>query len=96
MAHSLKFTNTKVEQLKQPGQYQYQTLNTLHLSISPKGTKSWYVYKSWESKLFRMGLGRFPAITVDYARKQTQKILSDLAHNIDPREAKRRKQLMMR
>jgi hypothetical protein len=43
-----------------------------------------------------MGLGRFPVITVDYARKQTQKTLSDLAHNIDPREAKRRKQLMMR
>lgn len=85
MAKRIKFTNTAVSKLIQ-GQYQDTQIPALHLSVSPKGVRSWYIYKSWQSAPFRYGLARYPDLSTDAARLRAQEILGKLAIGIDPKE----------
>lgn len=95
MAEKLNFTKKSLEALPVPESGRAYYLDTrqprLGLTITPTGTKSFHVRATVNSKTKRIAIksGKFPAMTVEQARKNAQKILGEIAESIDP-VAKRR------
>lgn len=56
----------------------------LMLLVTPKGAKTFYVYRKVEGKPERIKLGHFPAMPVDLARKKAAEILGRLAAGENP------------
>lgn len=70
--------------------YYYDTkLPSLVLSVTSTGTRSFLIYKKIKGKPVRHTLGRFPAMTVEQARREGQKILGQIAAGIDPLQQKK-------
>ena len=61
----------------------------LVLSVTPAGTKSFLIYKKIKGKPVRHTLGRFPAMTVEQARRMGQKILGQIAAGVNPLQQKK-------
>ena len=65
--------------------YYYDTkLPGLVLCVTAAGTKSFQIYKKVKGKPVRYTLGRFPAMTVEQARREGQKVLGQMAVGINP------------
>lgn len=52
--------------------------------VTSGGSKAFFIEKLVNRKLRRITLGRYPALTVEQARKQAQKMLGQIATGIDP------------
>ena len=70
-------TNSAIEKLES-GKYQDTKIQSLHINVTSKGTKSWLIYKSHQGRPFRMTLGRYPDLNVTLARNKAQGILAEL------------------
>ncbi|MHB1948933.1 MAG: tyrosine-type recombinase/integrase [Gammaproteobacteria bacterium] len=98
----MKITKTVVDKLPVPEaiiekrtaqkRYYDDTLKGFGLRITSGGTKAFFIEKLVGTKLRRITLGRYPALTVEQARKEAHKLLGKIATGIDPiAERKERK-----
>jgi integrase len=97
--NKLNFTKTALTALpsatpKTPGKPCYDTYydegqSNLCLFVTDKGNKTFYIRRTVEGKLVRFKLGRFPDMTVEQARKETQKYLGRIVQGENPQEARR-------
>lgn len=90
----IPFTKQFLEQLAPSANgkrnYVYDTkVSGLALSITPAGVKSFIVYRKVNGKPVRVTLGRFPAMTIEQARRKGLETLSKFADGINPIEEKR-------
>lgn len=70
---------TRVKDARQPG---------LHLYLTPAGKRTWYFFARVRGELHERRLGDFPAFTVEQARQEAARLMSDLHRGVDPRKAK--------
>ncbi len=68
-------------------------VNGLCVSVTPKGTKSYQVYRKLNDKPLRVTLGRFPDLKIEEARRSAKTVLSKIARGINPIEEKRRQKI---
>jgi len=61
----------------------------LGLSITPKGTKTFFIQRRVGGRPVRMMLGRFPEVTVDQARRKAASLNMEIAAGNDPYERSR-------
>lgn len=87
--NKISFTRPVIEKAG-AGTYQDARDPYLHITVRDSGVKTFFYYRSWNSKPLRITIGRFPAILPDVARKICQKYSADLAMGIDPREEKKK------
>ena len=81
----IKRSDGKTAQLR----YYDDTLKGFGVRLTSGGTKAFFIEKLIKSKLCRITLGRYPALTVEMARKEAQKLLGQIAIGIDPVAEKR-------
>lgn len=62
----------------------------LLIRVLPGGAKTFQVYRKVKGRPVRVGLGRFPAVTVEQARRRAIQELAKLTEGINPNEEKRR------
>lgn len=94
---AVKLTKSVIESLE-PRDKQYTQRDTsltgFGVRVSPKGTKSFVYENRVRGRFKRVTIGRFPALTVDQARKMAAKLVADMVQGVDPnaekQEAKRR------
>tara|TARA_B100000745_G_scaffold182046_1_gene119255 strand:+ start:3484 stop:4713 length:1230 start_codon:yes stop_codon:yes gene_type:complete len=69
-------------------EYNLSDGNGLMLRVKPNGTKSWIFnyYRPITKKRSNIGIGRYPKIGLDKARKKRSEFLELLAQGIDPKE----------
>ncbi|MBB3170166.1 tyrosine-type recombinase/integrase [Simiduia aestuariiviva] len=94
MSETHNFTKALLDELQPiPGKtrsYFYdKRINGLCLSITPKGTKSFLVYRKVEGKPVRVTLGRYPDMKIEQARKLAMDALSSMAGGTNLIEEKR-------
>lgn len=94
MPEKFNFTQNKIANLPIPksGRLDFYDTDKTRLTcrVSASGVKSFVVLK-WNGKTAqRITIGRFPDVSVSEARKQHDKILSDLVTGINPIEEKRK------
>ncbi len=95
----MKLTKTVVDHLPPPlavppatsaqAFYRDDTLKGFALRVSTRGRKTFIVEKRIHGKVRRLTLGSYPALTVEQARKEAQKLLGKIAAGIDPVAEKR-------
>jgi integrase len=61
----------------------------LVVRITPAGTKSFLVYRWHNGKPLRVTLGKYPAMTIEQARKAAQQTLAQLSTGTNPNKEKR-------
>lgn len=94
MAEKLRFNKTVVQDLtpapdgKRRWVYDTQTPG-LAVQITAKGTKSFYLYRWVNGRPEKLRLGRFPATTVEQARREAAKALGMIAEGQNPVEVRR-------
>ncbi len=64
--------------------YYDDTMKGFGVRTTSGGTKAFFVEKLIGNKLRRITIGRYPELTVEQARKETQKVLGKIATGIDP------------
>jgi integrase len=64
--------------------YYDNVLKGFGVRVTSGGSKAFFVEKLVNRKLRRITLGRYPALTVEQARKQAQKLLGQIAIGVDP------------
>jgi hypothetical protein len=94
MAEKFNFIKSKLDALDLPdgkkrNYYYDEKINGLVLQVTASGVKSFQVYKKIKSEPVRVTLGRYPAMTIDQARKLAQAKLSELAEGINPNQVKK-------
>lgn len=97
----MKITKLMVEKLPIPmatmnrtaqKRYYDNYLKGFGIRVTSGGSKAFFIEKLVKHKLRRITIGRYPALTVEQARKQAQKLLGQIATGIDPiAERKERK-----
>lgn len=60
------------------------SLTGFGIRITSGGTKAFFIEKRIDNKLRRITIGQYPALTVEQARKEAQKLLGQIATGIDP------------
>jgi hypothetical protein len=90
----MKLTKLEVERLLIPSsagsgrtaqkRYYDTALKGFGVRVTSGGTKAFFIEKLVKNKLRRITLGRYPALTVEMARKEAQKVLGKIATGIDP------------
>ena len=92
--NSIQMTQARVKALNPPEMGQSliydQEIPNLAVRLSPGGTKTFIVYKKIDGKPRKIGIGRFPGINVEEARRQAKKIIGKLADGIDPVKERKR------
>lgn len=93
MANRFNFTIASLEKIIPPlkGRDEYKDLKVpeLTLRVTSNGTKSFSVAKKVKGKFVRVTLGKFPANTIEQARKKARDNISLLENGINPTEKKR-------
>lgn len=64
--------------------YYDDKLTGFGVRVTSGGTKAFFIEKLIHGSLKRITIGHYPAITVEQARKETQKLLGQIATGIDP------------
>lgn len=95
MGQRINFTKKTISALSAPASariYCYDTkLNGLGLSVTCKGTKSFFVYRRVNGIPKRIAIGKFPDITIEQARKKGVSLISEIAQGKDPLEERKAK-----
>lgn len=94
MNHRFVFTKKRINSLPFPekgkrAQYYDEKTSGLVLRVTDMGTKSFQVYKKVNTKPIRVTLGKYPGMTIEQARKQTLKKLTELGDGINPNQKKK-------
>lgn len=56
----------------------------LYIVVTPKGEKHWRFRYSFAGKRKTLALGRYPVVTLDWARSRHESFRKLIAHGIDP------------
>lgn len=79
MAERKKLTNAIVSRLQAPEKGRRSVYDTivpsLNITITEKGSRSWYVYRSARGRPIRKFLGRFPQVLTDQARELAREVV---------------------
>lgn len=99
----MKLTKLSVDKLPLPmspkegvtGQKRYydDSLKGFGVRVTSGGSKSFFIEKRVGTKLRRMTLGHYPALTVEQARNEAQKVLGKIAMGVDPIAEKKEAQV---
>ena len=93
MNNNINFTKNLLMNLdaKQNTTFYYDTMEKgLYLSVSPLGTKTFYIQKRIGRRVERIKIGRFSDMTIDNARRKVKIIKAQVAEGIDPLTEKRK------
>lgn len=80
----------EVKRLSQPGMYAVGGVPGLHLQVLPGGGKTWLlrvtvgVTASGKQRRSEIGLGGYPAVTLQQARDKAREVREKIARGIDP------------
>lgn len=88
------FSKAKIADLPSPAKgrvtYQDEKMRGLQLRVSSTGVKSFSVFRRVKGgEAGRVTLGKFPAMTVEQARKEASKIIAEFENGANPAVAKR-------
>lgn len=90
----LRFTMTAIDKLNPPavGKAYYSDTETpgLYLAVTAKGVKSFSYVRRVGQRVGRVTIGRFPAVTVERARKEATRLANEVAQGNDPAEERRK------
>jgi hypothetical protein len=56
----------------------------LYLQVTPKGARYWHLRYRFAGKPRKFSIGRYPVVTLDWARSRQKSFRDLLAHGIDP------------
>lgn len=92
---NFNFTMKAIDALSLPGPgkrlYVYDTkVRGLELMVTEQGSKSFKVYRKFNTKPLRITLGRYPEMTIEMARKDAQNRLAELNAGKNPNEEKKK------
>ena len=92
---SFNFTKKSIDSLPIPGKgkrlYVYDTkIRGLELMVTEQGAKSFKVYRKLNDKPIRVTLGKYPEMTIDQARNEAQRVISQIIKGINPNEEKKK------
>jgi Arm DNA-binding domain/Phage integrase central domain len=91
----LRLTDAAVKRLRSPkaGQIEYfdELLPSFGLRLSYSGARSWIVMTRVHRKLHRITLGRYPATSLEDARKEARRVIELAQKGADPRTARKTK-----
>ncbi|ARD44769.1 site-specific integrase [Colwellia sp. PAMC 21821] len=97
MSSRFNFTIASLEKITLPTQgraeYRDTKIPELTLRVTASGVKSFSVAKKIDGKYVRVTLGRFPANTIEQARKKAREKILLLENGINPTSQKREQQL---
>jgi integrase len=88
----LVFTKTAVGQISANGRRaRYYDTQTPHMTlmVTPKGVKSFYLYRKVNGRPEEVFLGHFPAMTVEQARRRVDELNGAVARGENPADRKR-------
>jgi integrase len=93
----MKINKTTVDKLPPPPLglktnqkvYYDDVLKGFGVRVTIKGSKAFFIEKAIHGKLRRITLGGYPALTVEQARKEANKMLGKIATGIDPQAEKK-------
>lgn len=93
--NKFNFNTSKLRDLPLPvdnkRSYYYDTkISGLGIMVFPSGTKTFFLYKRIEGKPDKVKLGRFPEVSLEYAKREAHKALSQIAEGINPNTKKRK------
>ncbi len=100
MAEKLNFTKKSVDGLPVPEVGRTYYLDTkqprLGLTVTARGAKSFHVRSTVNGMTKRISIknGKFPAMTVEQARRNAQKLLAEIADSVDPIAKRRKKKVL--
>jgi integrase len=93
MSKRFNFTIASIEKISPPesgrDEYRDAKIPELTLRVTANGSKSFSVAKRIDGKYVRVTLGRFPANTIEQARKKAREKILMLENGINPTEQKR-------
>ncbi len=92
MSNKFPFTKTAIEGLPLPekrANYHDSKIPGLILQMTPNGVRTFYSLRKVNGKTERVQIGRFPAVTVELARKRAEEINGNIAQGKNPAEEKR-------
>jgi len=97
MATPLKFNKQAIEKLPlpetgrvtyldtdPPGAVRRDAVTGLQLVVSHTGVKSYVLCRKLNGRAKKVTIGRFPAWTVDTARKEALQLMASMNHGVDP------------
>ncbi len=92
---SFNFTKKSLDALPSPAVgkrlYVYDTkVRGLELMVTEQGAKSFKVYRKWNDKPIRVTLGKYPEMSVEQARQEAQKVISEMIKGKNPNEEKKK------
>jgi integrase len=71
--------------------YVYDTrVRGLELMVTDQGTKSFKVYRKLNDKPVRVTLGKYPDMTIEQARNEAQKIITEMLQGKNPNDEKKK------
>ena len=88
MSKRINFTIKSITNLEMASKSRYyiydQKINGLGLTVTSKGSKSFFVYRKIKGIPKRIKIGKFPDMAVEQARKNALVMLSEIAGGKDP------------
>ena len=92
---SFNFTKKTLDALSWPEKgkrlYVYDTrVRGLELMVTDQGTKSFKVYRKLNDKPVRVTLGKYPDMTIEQARNEAQKIITEMLKGKNPNDEKKK------
>jgi hypothetical protein len=92
---SFNFTKKSLDALPLPktGKRLYvydKKIRGLELMVTEQGSKSFKVYRKLNDKPVRITLGKYPEMTVEEARNEAQKIISEMIKGKNPNDEKKK------
>ncbi len=92
---SFNFTKKTLDALTLPAVgkrlYVYDTrVRGLELMVTEQGTKSFKVYRKLNDKPVRVTLGKYPEMTIEQARNEAQKIITEMLKGKNPNDEKKK------
>jgi integrase len=92
---SFNFTKKILDALSLPEKgkrlYVYDTrVRGLELMMTDQGTKSFKVYRKLNDKPVRVTLGKYPDMTIEQARNEAQKIITEMLKGKNPNDEKKK------
>lgn len=93
--NNFNFTKKNLDTLPfpDPGKrlYVYDTkVRGLELMVTDQGTKSFKVYRKFNNKPIRITLGKYPGMTIEQARNEAHKVITEMLKGKNPNEEKKK------